>query len=82
MPVRVQDDESLRKWKEQLLGSVDLDSVGGLFLSLSLSLCPPTPPHAHKHKNRAYLRFLLVYLTWKSKFVDMVAAKNSAVVNS
>lgn len=25
----VQDDESLRKWKEQLLGSLDLNSVGG-----------------------------------------------------
>jgi Rho GDP-dissociation inhibitor len=24
-----QDDESLRRWKEQLLGSVDLNSVGG-----------------------------------------------------
>jgi hypothetical protein len=25
----LQDDESLRRWKEQLLGSVDLNSVGG-----------------------------------------------------
>lgn len=25
----MQDDESLRKWKEQLLGSVDLDEIGG-----------------------------------------------------
>jgi hypothetical protein len=31
----LKDDESLRKWKEQLLGSVDLSAVGG---SLSLSL--------------------------------------------
>lgn len=34
-----QDDESLRRWKEQLLGSVDLNSVGGenflLFSQLS-----------------------------------------------
>ena len=27
--VCVQDDESLRRWKEQLLGSVDINSVGG-----------------------------------------------------
>jgi Rho GDP-dissociation inhibitor len=27
--LRLQDDESLRRWKEQLLGSVDLNSVGG-----------------------------------------------------
>lgn len=26
---QLQDDESLRRWKEQLLGSVDLNSVGG-----------------------------------------------------
>lgn len=26
-----QDDESLRRWKEQLLGSVDINSVGGNF---------------------------------------------------
>lgn len=26
-----QDDESLRRWKEQLLGSVDLESVGGFY---------------------------------------------------
>jgi hypothetical protein len=25
----LQDDESLRRWKEQLLGGVDLNSVGG-----------------------------------------------------
>lgn len=25
-----QDDESLRRWKEQLLGSVDLTDVGGI----------------------------------------------------
>lgn len=25
----MQNDESLRKWKEQLLGSLDLNSVGG-----------------------------------------------------
>ncbi|KAF4396409.1 hypothetical protein G4B88_019209 [Cannabis sativa] len=24
------DDESLRRWKEQLLGSVDFDNVGGI----------------------------------------------------
>ncbi|KAE8715602.1 Rho GDP-dissociation inhibitor 1 [Hibiscus syriacus] len=28
--IRIQDDESLRRWKEQLLGSVDFDSVGGI----------------------------------------------------
>lgn len=27
--LRIQDDESLRRWKEQLLGSVDFESVGG-----------------------------------------------------
>jgi Rho GDP-dissociation inhibitor len=27
--ISLQDDESLRRWKEQLLGSVDLNSVGG-----------------------------------------------------
>jgi hypothetical protein len=27
--LEVQDDESLRKWKEQLLGSVDLNTIGG-----------------------------------------------------
>lgn len=27
--LRFQDDESLRRWKEQLLGSVDFNSVGG-----------------------------------------------------
>ena len=37
------DDESLRRWKEQLLGTVDFSAVGGstsssLSLSLSLSL--------------------------------------------
>lgn len=25
-----QDDESLRRWKEQLLGAVDFESVGGI----------------------------------------------------
>jgi hypothetical protein len=35
----VKDDESLRKWKEQLLGSVDLTAVGGIFaLCLSFGL--------------------------------------------
>lgn len=33
----LKDDESLRKWKEQLLGNVDLSAVGGIF-SFSLSL--------------------------------------------
>lgn len=28
-----QDDESLRRWKEQLLGSVDIAGVGGLLNS-------------------------------------------------
>lgn len=28
-----QDDESLRRWKEQLLGSVDLNNVGGISFS-------------------------------------------------
>ena len=28
--LRIQDDESLKRWKEQLLGTVDLESVGGL----------------------------------------------------
>lgn len=34
----MQDDESLRKWKEQLLGSVDLTEIGGN-LSCSVFLC-------------------------------------------
>ena len=33
----IQDDESLRRWKEQLLGTVDFESVGGLS-SLTASL--------------------------------------------
>jgi hypothetical protein len=31
--LEVQDDESLRKWKEQLLGSVDLNNIGGACMS-------------------------------------------------
>lgn len=34
----LKDDESLRKWKELLLGSIDLSIYGGTLLSLSLSL--------------------------------------------
>lgn len=41
--VVIQDDESLRRWKEQLLGSVDLNSVGGNHFPFSklfvLELC-------------------------------------------
>jgi RHO protein GDP dissociation inhibitor len=32
--VELKDDESLRRWKEQLLGSVDLNSVGGKLTSI------------------------------------------------
>ncbi|XP_042407351.1 rho GDP-dissociation inhibitor 1-like [Zingiber officinale] len=44
------EDESLRKWKEQLLGSVDLNAVGGEILEpevkiLSLSIISPGRPH-------------------------------------
>lgn len=37
--MRVQDDESLRRWKEQLLGTVDFESVGGLTFSYYISSC-------------------------------------------
>lgn len=33
-----QDDESLRRWKEQLLGAVDFESVGGIKVLLELDL--------------------------------------------
>ena len=33
--LRIQDDESLRRWKEQLLGSVDLNNVGGISLAIT-----------------------------------------------
>lgn len=33
------DDESLRKWKEQLLGSVDISAVGGTFYILLTFSC-------------------------------------------
>lgn len=33
--LRIQDDESLRRWKEQLLGSVDLNNVGGISLVIT-----------------------------------------------
>ena len=33
----VKDDESLRKWKEQLLGRVDFSAVGGTCNSVSLT---------------------------------------------
>ncbi|KAL5212137.1 hypothetical protein ABZP36_022984 [Zizania latifolia] len=45
---RVQDDESLRRWKEQLLGSVDLNSVGETLEPdvkiMSLSILSPGRP--------------------------------------
>lgn len=34
----MQDDESLRRWKEQLLGSVDLNSVGGKYNIPSINI--------------------------------------------
>ncbi|XP_074581458.1 rho GDP-dissociation inhibitor 1-like isoform X1 [Curcuma longa] len=43
------EDESLRKWKEQLLGSVDLNAVGEILEPevkiLSLSIISPERPH-------------------------------------
>jgi hypothetical protein len=30
----MQDDESLRRWKEQLLGQVDTEQLGGIYLRL------------------------------------------------
>ncbi|KAF9669605.1 hypothetical protein SADUNF_Sadunf14G0124800 [Salix dunnii] len=35
------DDESLRKWKEQLLGSVDLNNIGGTCIVIYLKSCRP-----------------------------------------
>ena len=29
--VEVEEDESLRKWKEQLLGGIDVSAVGGTY---------------------------------------------------
>ncbi|MCD7461386.1 hypothetical protein HAX54_046014 [Datura stramonium] len=57
------DDESLRRWKEQLLGSVDINSVGESLdpdvkiLSLEIKLCtkqmigafsPQSEPYTHE----------------------------------
>ncbi|GKV30662.1 hypothetical protein SLEP1_g39451 [Rubroshorea leprosula] len=35
---KYKDDESLRKWKEQLLGCVDLEKIG-VYLNLGLDFC-------------------------------------------
>jgi hypothetical protein len=34
----LKDDESLRRWKEQLLGSVDLNSMGGKLTNFVINL--------------------------------------------
>lgn len=39
-----QDDESLRKWKEQLLGNIDLTDVGGSHSLIGFCECMQSNP--------------------------------------
>ena len=68
-----QEDDSLRRWKEKLLGSLDLASIGGLALSLSHSSLfvdqsIPTSPFSHFLYSPIYLVSLLPL--WRYLFLS------------